>query len=90
MYDLCVNSGREVTRVEDNSTLSVIQPGTTIVMRILLVKQEWRLPMDKRYVTYPRVSPGALAQTMVEDELGVSSTEWCAPCFPVKHTYLFY
>jgi len=75
MYDLCVNSGKEVTPVEDDSTLSVVQPGTTVVMRIVLVKQAWRSTINQRYVTCPGESCGA--RTEVDDELGASSIEWC-------------
>jgi len=87
MYDLCVDSGKEVTRVEDNSTLSVVQPGTTVVMRIVLVKQAWRLTMKPRYVTCPGESCGA--RTEVDNHFGASSIEWCALyLLSVEHTYI--
>jgi len=83
MYDLCVDNGKEVTRVEDDSTLSVVQPGTTVVMRIVLVKQAWRSTVNQRYVTFPGGSCGA--RTEVDDKLGALSIEWCAlPIYRVR------
>ena len=88
MYDLCIDSGKEVTPVEDDSTLSVVQPGTTVVMRIVLVKQAWRSTINQHYVTCPGENCGS--RTEVEDELGASSIEWCALyLLSVEYIYLF-